>query len=145
MTFEEHLENHRNDDGSYDLDAAEAARAQEIRDSFDDEQIDKLAAKAAKKERSDWANKETEHFRKQVLQPALSAALELRTKVQLGDSIAVNYGDMDHKRIRLRRDLRTKIHRDEFRAYDAEMNHWDQTEPLLDDGETIADAMGRQS
>ena len=145
MTFEEHLENHRNDDGSYDLDAAEEARAEEIRATYTDDDLARLAGKTAKKERSDWLNRETEHFRKQMLQPALSPDLELGTKVPLGASIAVDYGDMDHKRIRLRRDLRTKIHRDEFRAFDAEMTHWDQTDPLLDDGETIAEAMERGS
>jgi hypothetical protein len=141
VTFEEHLENYRNDDGSYDLAGAEQARADEL--ANDPGVIAHLAAKAAKQERAAWERNETANLRKQFSQPALSAELELSVKVPLGDSVAVEYGDMDHKRIRLRKDLRTKVHLDENRAFDAEMTHWMRTEQLLNDGETIAEAMRR--
>ena len=139
MTFEEHLGNHRNDDGTYDLAAAEQARAEEL--AGDPGVIAHLAAKAARQERRDWERNETANLRKQFSQPALSAELELNVKVPLGDSIAVEYGDMDHKRIRLRKDLRTKVHLDENRAFDAELTHWMRTEQLLSDGQTIREAM----
>lgn len=143
MTFEEHLANHRNDDGSYDLAAAEQARADEI--ARTPGELAALAAKAAKQERAAWERKETNNLRKQFLQPALSSELELEVMVPLGDSVAVRYGDMDHKRIRLRKDLRTKVHLDESRAFDAEMTHWMQTEQLLDDGQTVGQALGGAS
>jgi hypothetical protein len=139
VTFEEHLQNHQNDDGSYDLEAAERARADEI--ARTPGEIAALAAKAAKHERTAWENKETANLRKQFMQPALSSELELEVMVPLGDSVVVRYGDMDHKRIRLRKDLRTKIHLDEARAFDAELTHWMRTEQLLDDGQTITDAL----
>jgi hypothetical protein len=141
MRFEKHLGNYRNDDGSYDLNAAESARAQELAQTPGE--IDKLAAKAAKQERAAWERNETASLRKQFAQPALSPELELTVKVPLGDSVAVEYGDMDHKRIRLRKDLRTKVHLDEGRTFDAEMTHWMRTEQLLNDGETIREALSR--
>lgn len=143
MTFEEHLADHRNDDGSYDLAAAEDSRAKELAE--DSGAIDSLARKAAKQERAAWERNETASLRKQFVQPALSPELELDIKVPLGDSTAVRFGEMNHVRIRLRKDLRTKVHLDEIRAFDAEMTHWLQTEPLLDDGETIEAALARSA
>lgn len=141
MTFEEHLENHRNPDGSYDLDAAEEGRRHEIETTPGE--IVKLAAKAAKQERKAWQDKETTRLRKQFLQSALSPELELDVKVPLGDSTAVPYGDMNHIRIRLRKDLTEKVFLDHARAYDAEVTHWNQTLKLLDPSETIAEALSR--
>ncbi|HCT81098.1 MAG TPA: hypothetical protein DGT23_31925 [Micromonosporaceae bacterium] len=141
MTFEEHLQNHRNPDGSYDLDAAEEDRRYEI--ETNSEEITKFAAKVAKQERAAWLATETANLRKQFMQPALSPELDLDVKVPLGDSTAVPYGEMNHIRIRLRRDMRDEVHRREFRAYDAEITHWKQTEQLLDNGETIAEALNR--
>lgn len=141
MTFAEHLENHRRDDGTYDLAAAEQARAEEL--SHSPEEIDRLARKAAQQERAQWERNETAKLRKQFMQPALSVELELDVKVPLGGSSAVDFGDMNHERIKLRKDLRTKVHLEENRAFDAEMTYWMQTEQLLGDGQTIADALGR--
>jgi hypothetical protein len=141
VTFEEHLENHRNDDGSYDLAAAEADRADELAQSS--EEIDRLAAKAAKQERKTWETRNGQQLRKQLAQPALSSDLELDTMVPLGESTAVRYGEMNHERIKLRKDMRTKTHLDELRAFDGEMTHWMQTEQVLDAGETIEQARGR--
>jgi hypothetical protein len=140
MNFAEHLERHRNDDGSYDLDAAEAARAKELADS--PESTAQLALKAAKHERAAWEKTETANLRKMFSQPALSPELELEIKVPLGDSTAVAYGDMNHIRIRLRKDMRTRIHLREIRAFDVELTHWLDTEALLPDGQTIREAMG---
>lgn len=148
MTFEEHLENHRNEDGSYDLRAAEAARAKEIAKEIakpkQPEEIARQAAKLAKRERESWESTETGRLRKQLIQPALSPELELDVKVPLGRSTAVRYGDMNHDRIRLRKDLRTSIHLDELRAFDAEVTHWMNTEKLLNNGETVEAALLRQ-
>ena len=143
MTFEEHLKNHRGDDGEYDLRAAEDARATEIAEEIeaDPKKIEALARKAAQKERASWESKATSTLRKQFVQPALSAELELDLKVPLGDSVAVEYGDMDAKRIRLRKDLRTEIHIAEIRAYETEWTHWTNTEKLLDDGQTIRETL----
>lgn len=143
MTFEEHLENYRREDGSYDLAGAEQARAQELAD--DPGEIDRLAAKAAASERGTWERQNAKRLSKQLSQPALSPALELEAMVQIGDSTVVRYGDMNHVRIQMRKDLRTKVHLDEGRAFDAEITHWLQTEQLLDPGETIGGAMGRTS
>jgi hypothetical protein len=142
VTFEEHLENHRNPDGTYDLDGAEEDRRFEIETSS--EEITKLAAKVARQERKAWQDRETAKLRKQFMQPALSTELEMEIKVPLGESTVVEYGEMNIDRIKLRKDLRLKVHLDEIRAYEAEMTHWLQTEPLLGPGETIADAIGRQ-
>jgi hypothetical protein len=141
VTFEEHLENFRNEDGSYDLAAAEAARAEEL--TREPGEIDRLARKAASAERAAWERSETQNLRKRFTQPALSPDLELDVMVPLGGSMVARYGDMNPVRIRLRKDLRTKSHLDENRAYDAEMTHWMQTELLLDDGETIGEALRR--
>jgi len=142
VTFEEHLEHYRDADGNYDLAAAEEARAHELAES--EEEIANLAIKAAKQERAAWERNETANLRKQFMQQALSPELELEVKVPLGDSIAVQYGEMNHVRIRLRKDLRTKTHLDENRAFDTEITHWMQTETLLSDGESIGEAIRRQ-
>lgn len=141
MNFEEHLVNHRNPDGTYDLDAAEEDRRYEIEAS--PEGIVAYAAKVAKQERKAWHDKETAKLRKQFQQAALSPELELQAKVPLGDSVAVEYGDMNLDRIGLRKDLVTKVFIDHTRAFDAEITHWNQTLKLLDPNETIADAMAR--
>lgn len=143
MTFEEHLENHRREDGSYDIAAAEAARADEIRESYTDNDLDRLAEKAARDERRAWERTTRGNLHKQMLQPALSPELELDAKVQIGESTARRYGDMDELRIRMRMDLRTKVHMDENEAFNAEQRHWLDTLNLLDEGETISQAMGR--
>lgn len=141
MTFEEHLANHRNPDGTYDLDAAEEDRRYDIEAS--PEGLLEYAAKAAKQERAAWQKQETSKLRKQFQQAALSPELELETKVPLGDSVVVDYGDMDQVRIRTRKDLREEVHINEIRAYDAEITHWNQTLKLLDPSETIAEALNR--
>lgn len=141
MTFEDHLEQCRNDDGSYDLNAAEQARAEELAENTDE--IDRLAVKAARAERLAWERKQRDNLGKQFQQPALSPELDVDAMVQIGDSTVLPYGEMDLKRIQLRKDLRTKVHLDENRAYDAEMTHWFNTIQLLADGETIAQALGR--
>jgi hypothetical protein len=145
VTFEEHLDNHRDADGNYDLDAAEADRAAEIAATLakTPAEIAKAAAKAAKQERRTWESRETQNLRKQFMQPALSPDLELDLKVPLGDSTAVEYRDMNDVRIRIRKDLRTKSHLDENRAFDAEISHWMQTEKLLNAGETVEQAQKR--
>ena len=141
MTFEEHLVNHRSADGSYDLDAAEQDRAAELAGSQTD--ILRLAAKAAKQERAAWSRDNTDRLRKQFMQDALCSELEMTVMVPLGDSVAVEYGQMNGARIQLRKDLRTKIHLDENRAFDTEMRHWLETQALLEPGETVAVAQSR--
>lgn len=142
MTFEEHLENHRNADGTYDLDAAEEDRRYEIESTPGE--MTKLAAKVAKQEREAYLRQETAKLRKQLEQPALSASLELDVMVPLGSGDVVHLGEMNHVRIRTRKDLRVQTHLREARAFDAEMTHWLHTEQLLNDGETIAEAIARQ-
>jgi hypothetical protein len=144
MTFAEHLQDHRDGDGNYDLDATEDARAKELAAELaSPEAIESLTRKAAKQERAGWESANNARSRKQYFQPALSPDLELEVLVLLGDSTAVAYGDMNRQRIQTRKDLRTKSHLDEIRAYDIEMTHWMQTEVLLDDGETIHEAIDR--
>jgi hypothetical protein len=132
VNFEEHLDNHRRTDGTYDLDAAEEDRRHEV--ETDPGEIVRLAAKIAKQERAAWQSQETATLRKQFEQPALSPQLELDVRVPLGDGTVVRLGDMNSDRITARKDMRIKSHLDEIRAYEAEMTHWLRTEPLLNPG-----------
>lgn len=141
MNFADHVWNHRNADGSYDLDAAEQDRTLDITGT--PQEIAKLAAKAAKQERSTWMNQETANLRRQFAQPALAPSLELDVLVPLGNGTAVRLGDMDHSRIAMRRDMRRIAHENERRAYLAEVTHWEKTEQLLQAGETVEGAIAR--
>lgn len=141
MNFADHVWNHPNSDGSFNLDAAEQDRALDI--AATPQEISKLASKAAKQERTAWMNQETASLRRQFAQPALSPSLELDVMVPLGNGTAVRLGDMDHVRITMRRDMRRRAHDDERRAYAAEVTHWEKTEQLLRGGETIEGAIAR--
>lgn len=141
MTFADHLSAHRNGDGSYDLDAAQDARIAEI--LADPGAIEGLAQAKAEGERRRWESQETKNLRKQFTQPALSPELELDIKVPLGDSTAVDLGDMNEERIRIRIDLRTDVHRAEIRAYDTEVGFWRDTQRVLAPRETIGEAIAR--
>jgi hypothetical protein len=143
MNFDEHLENHRRPDGSFDLDAAE----EDFRFALEDspQELLKFAARAARQERVSWVNRQTTNLRKQFAQPALSSALELDVMVPIGDGTVVRFGDMTRDRIVLRKDMRRRVHEDEQRAFDAEMKHWLHTEELLKGGESIGEAMARGS
>jgi hypothetical protein len=143
MSFDEHLENHRRPDGSFDLDAAE----EDCRFALENnpQELLKFAAKAAHQERVSWVNKETTNLRKQLAQPALSPSLELDVMVPIGDGTVVRFGDMTRDRIALRKDMRLRVHLDETRAFEAEMTHWLHTEELLIGGESIGDAMSRSA
>lgn len=141
MNFADHLENHRRTDGTFDLDAAEEDRRFEL--ETHPTELAKLAARVASGEREAWQREETKSLRKQFSQPALSPALELDVKVPIGGSTAVRLGDMNHERIRLRKDMRIKVHLDESSAFQAEMTHWLGTEQLLDGDETIETAVLR--
>jgi hypothetical protein len=134
-TFEDHLEACRNEDGSYDLAAAEKSRAEELAETPGE--IDRLAAKAAKAERNAWESRNREALKKQFLQPALSPELDLVTKVPMGGSSVENLGAMNEKLIRLRMDLRTETHIGENRAFDTEIEFWLNTLKLLPPGGTI--------
>lgn len=139
MTFEEHLNRHRTADGEYDLAAAEKARADELRSM--PEALDDLADKAANAERRRWESSNRDHLRKQFLAGQGSFA-DMDARVPLGDSVVVRLGDMNHDRIRIRKDLRTRTHLDENRAYDAEMTYWLDRERRLGPGETLDDLDG---
>lgn len=141
MKFGEHLENHRNTDGSYDLDAAEEDRRFEMESSG--QEIARLTAKAAKQERSAWMNTETAALRKQFAQPALSAMLEPDVMVPLGNGTVVRLGEMNHARIAMRRSLRRRANDDENRAFVAEVAFWERIEQLLKSGETVEGAIQR--
>lgn len=141
MNFEEHLTNHRNTDGTYDLDAAEEDRRHEIETT--PQELVKLARKAAKQERTSWLSAETASLRRQFQQPALSPSLELDVMVPLGNGSVVRLGEMNHDRIVLRRDMRRRVHEDAAAAYAVEITHWEKTEQLLQRGETVEGAILR--
>lgn len=141
MSFEDHLEACRDEDGAYDLAAATQARIEEI--LAGDEELAALAAKVAESERRSWERRRRGDLQKQLSQPALSPELELDVFIFIGDSVAVQYGDMTVDRIRQRMDLRLRGHIAETDAYNAEQTHWLSTLDLLDDDETIADALRR--
>lgn len=138
MTFEDHLELHRLPDGGYDLAGAEEARAKELAAS--DADMERLAVKAARQERSAWEKRNTAELRKQFTQGTLNlGVLDLKVLVPLGDNVAVELGAMDEGRIRIREDLRTGHHLHEIRAYDAEMTFWRNVRGLLPPGGTVED------
>lgn len=139
MTFDEHLAATRRADGTHDLAAAEQARYLELAQS--PHILDELAHKAASAERRAWESQNREHLAAQfkIGQGEFTFDLDLDAKVPLGDSIVVSLRDMNHERIRLRKDLRTRKHIDENRAYDREMSFWYAAEAMLPPGGTIGD------
>lgn len=141
MKFAEHLENHRNADGSYDLDAAEEDRRFEMETSG--QEIARLTAQAAKQERGSWMNQETAALRKQFAQPALDPMLEPDVMVPLGNGTVVRLGEMNHNRIAMRRSMRRRAHDDERRAFAAEIAFWERIEQMLQSGETVEGAILR--
>lgn len=141
MSFADHLWNHPNADGGFDLDAAEEDFRFELENS--PAELLKYAARAARSERKTWTDQQTANLRKQFLQPALSPALELDAMVPLGDGTVVRLGDMNLERILMRRDMRRRAHEDETRAFVAEVAFWERVEQLLRRGETVEDALAR--
>jgi len=141
VNFDDHVFNHQRADGSFDLDAAEEDFRHELESS--PSELLKYAARAARSERKAWTDRETQNLRKQMLQPALSPALELDAMVPLGDGTVVRLGDMTHSRIAMRRDMRRRAHEDETRAYAAEIAFWERVEQLLQRGETVEGAIAR--
>lgn len=140
MTFEDHLDDFRDEDGNYDLAGAEQARAKEL--TNDPGAIGRLAAKAAATERRAWETRNSEQLRKQFGQAALSPELDLDVLVPLGGSKAVRLGDMYRQRIRDRVDLRTDSHVRENEAFNAEIKFWRETDALLaDDDVTVAESV----
>ncbi len=139
--FDEHVMNHRRPDGSYDLDAAEEAFRLALEN--DPAALLRYASRTARQERRSWTDKETASLRKQFAQPALSAALELDAMVPLGDGTAVRFGDMNRERISARKEMRLRVHLDELRTFETEMTFWRRAEVLIEDDETIEDAIRR--
>ena len=140
MTFEDHLAHHRNADGSYDLAAAERALYQEL--AADPNVLDELARKAASNDRRAWEASNREHLAAQFKagQGVLDFDnLDLDAKVPLGGSVVVRLGEMNHDRIRLRKDLRTKKHIEENEAYRREMEFWFAAEALLPPDKNLGD------
>lgn len=141
MSFAEHLWNHPNVGGGFDLDAAEEDFRFELENS--PAELLKYAARAARSERKAWTDQQTANLRRQFLQPALSPSLELDAMVPLGDGTVVRLGDMNRERILMRRDMRRRAHDDETRAFVAEVAFWERIEQLLGRGETVERALAR--
>lgn len=141
MNFDDHVFAHQNSDGTFDLDAAEEDFRYELESS--PAELLKYAARAARSERKAWTDRETANLRRQLVQPALSPALELDAMVPLGDGTVVRLGDMNRARIEVRRDMRRRAHDDETRAYAAEVAFWERAEALLQGSETIENALAR--
>lgn len=140
-SFDEHVMSHRRPDGSYDLDAAEESFRRAL--ERDPAALQQYAARAARADRRAWTDKETSALRKQFAQPALSPALELDAMVPLGDGTAVRFGDMNRPRIAARKEMRLRVHLDELRTFETEMSFWRRVEVLVEDDETIEDAIRR--
>ena len=142
MTFEEHLANHHNADGSFNTAAAEADLATEL--AANPDALEDLARKAAASERRRWEASNTQHLRKQWEGRQGTLDIDLEAMVPLGDSIVMPLGRMDLARIGIRKDNRTKTHLDENDAYAREMEFWLHWQTLLmDPSDTIADASTR--
>lgn len=139
MTFDEHVRQHCTGPGEYDIAAAEDSRVAELMASPD--ALEDLARKAASDERHKWETRESEHLRSQFkagfVQGAL--ALDLDVLVPIGDSVAIELGDMNIERIRIRKDIRTKVHLRESDAYGREMEFWFAVESIIPPGGTIRD------
>jgi hypothetical protein len=140
MTFDDHVRQHITGDGSYDIAAAEAARVAELLATPD--AIEELARKVASDERSKWETRARDHLRSQFkagfVQDSLFA-LDLDALVPLGDSVAVELGDMNEERIRIRKDIRTRVHLREGDAYAREMEFWFAVEAIIPPGGTVRD------
>ena len=140
MNFEEHLDRHRNPDGTYDLAAAEADLCADLRSTPD--ALDELARKAAKHERRAWesSNRDRLHEVFKGTQGVLALDPDqLQVKVPLGGNIAVSLADMDRARVQLRKDLQTKRHLEHNEAWDREMRFWFGVEAVLDPGQIVRD------
>lgn len=138
MTFEEHLATCKRPDGSFDLAAAEAARAAEL--AATPEAIADLAGKAAHDERVAYERAQGERRRKQFAAGFEQLRLlDLEVLIPLGDGTAVPLRLMNEERIRIRGDLATENFLKHSRAFDAEMTFWRSARSLLPPGGTIGD------
>lgn len=139
MSFRDHL--HRDDDGTYNFGAAERARAAELAESPGD--IASLAAKAAAAERRRFEAGERDRRNKQIAgQMALSPDLDLDVLIPLGDNVAVQLGDMNAERIRVRMDLEADNHAKHAESFASHRSFWRDTLKALTAGQTIRDAVG---
>lgn len=138
MTFEEHLANHRNADGSFDTAAAEADLAAEY--AGDPQAVSDLAKKAASADRRRWESSNRGHLRKQWT-ARQGTLLDLDAMVPLGDNTVVTLGSMNQDRIQIRKDLVTKSHIDHLSAFTSEMEFWMHWRDLMDPTDTLSDIM----
>jgi hypothetical protein len=137
MSFAEHAFDFPNDDGTYDLAAAEAAHAAEL--AKDAEALQRLAERAAHADRKAWETTNGSGLAKLLSQPALSPELDLEQPVPLGENAIIRYGDMDRPVIQRRKDFRTDRHMKENESFNTEMQHWKQTLDLLSPDAVIKD------
>lgn len=147
MTFEEHLEATRDDRGVLHLDIAEIARADEIASELAANASVRVqvAKKAAAAERNVFLKHEKQGLTKVMTMTPLSLELMevLDTKVPLGESRVVDYGDLNDVRIRERKDVVEKNIREVARAYVRAMDHLDESQRGLEPAETIREALTR--
>lgn len=137
MTFAEHAFEFENDDGTYDLAAAEAAHASDL--ASDPEALQRLAERAAHADRKGWETNNGSNLAKVLSQPALSPELDLDQPVPLGENTVVRYGDMGRAIIQRRKDFRTERHIHENASFNTEMGHWRETLDLLSPDAAIRD------
>lgn len=135
MTFEEHLEATKDENGIMHLDEAERARADELSKRPDRA----MAEKAAHAERMAWEKRHGQIYRKQIEQPALSPEFDRELKVKVGGNDVALYGEMNLERIRSRMDSRTAVHVREIRAFEKEWEHWNQWTQVLRPDQSIDD------
>lgn len=135
-SFDEHVQRTKNEAGEHNLDLAEKSRYEEL--LADEDALDEVIRKAVQSERSRWQTSEREHLNDQFKAGQLTLGTDFDAMVPLGESRFVRLGDMNQIRIQQRKDLRTKKHIDENRAFDNEMSFWLGVEALLEPGGTVS-------
>lgn len=132
--------------GEYDLDRATKSLATEIEANLltNPSARAEVARLAAQRKRNKWSRQSSASLRKQFEQGQMSfdlGAADLSVKVPLGDNVVVDLGEMNEQRIRRRRELRLSTHRDEMRAFEAEMAWWDQVLGHLKPNATLKESL----
>ena len=136
MTFDEHVEAHRDETGAYDLDAAQKARKDELLESVE---IEAIAWKAAADERRSWEKSQRERRNKVFDQPTIDSSESLEIHVPLYEGLTRKIGDLNADTLRIRKDRRATTHAREAYSYGREIQWIDHHLKLLGPTQTIRD------
>jgi len=133
MTFAEHVEAHRLEDGTYDIRAAEEARAQELLTTAGEE----LARRAAHDERRTWEKSQRERSLKAMTQPTIAEADTLEIHLAIGKGRSSTIGDMNVDRLRMAKDITSTNFGRQSVAFGKRIEFYDHHLRVLGPNETI--------